>query len=466
MWMVREMSKRMYRGAWLQTLAGIVLFVTGVVWTLIRFANMDLTISDNQIRLKLSPAVEEMEQGIFQESEYPALVFSREGNVIYRDGVFARQVKDVVNPNEYLQNGKSLQKLYPDSYQLHYVLMKDGEVSGFAVFLVPMKELEEKSGEKIWWVLTPVLAGSLTMAILLLLRTLHFTRKILRPLNEICLSTSEIIKGNYDREVVRTYAGKVRADEIGELTYSFELMRDELKEKQVREEALKKSQQELISCISHDLKTPLSTIKAYTEGLRDRIALSEEMQAEFVEIILRKTDLIIEMTQELLEYSNAQLNQMEMEEKEVYFADFFLPLMEEIKIYVNRNRTEFVYDKNVPNALLRIDVKRFTQVMYNLVENSLKYMGDEIRRLQVETEIQGEYLAVSITDSGPGVDSDDMAYVFERFYRAEKSRSSSIPGSGLGLSICKYIMEKQGGTISCQNSPQGGFCVILRIRLL
>ena len=234
MWMVREMSRRMYRGTWFQTLAGVVLFATGAIWTLIRFANMDLTISDNQIRLKLSHTVEEMEQGIFQESEYPALVFSKEGNVIYRDGVFTKQVKDVVNPNEYLQNGESLLKLYPDSYQLHYVLMTDGEVSGFAVFLVPMKELEEKSGQKIWWVLTPVLAGSLAMVILLLLRTLHFTRKILHPLNEICLSTSEIIKGNYDREVVRTYAVKVRADEIGELTYSFELMRDELKEKQVR----------------------------------------------------------------------------------------------------------------------------------------------------------------------------------------------------------------------------------------
>jgi signal transduction histidine kinase len=233
-------------------------------------------------------------------------------------------------------------------------------------------------------------------------------------------------------------------------------MRDELKSKQIMEEALKRSQKELISCISHDLKTPISTIKAYSEGLRDHIAKNPDQQQEFIGVIINKTDLLIDMINDLLTYSNAQLRQLEINRQELYFLDYFIPLMSEVKIYVEQNGFEFLYTAPGNNLIVTIDPKRITEVIYNLVENSMKYMDEKHGRISIEAELEDKYVLIKVIDNGPGISADDIPYVFDKFYRAEKSRSSSIPGSGLGLSICKYIVNEHGGEVYCKSSNQNG----------
>ena len=233
-------------------------------------------------------------------------------------------------------------------------------------------------------------------------------------------------------------------------------MRDELKSKQIKEEMLKKSQQELISCISHDLKTPISTIKAYSEGLRDNIAKNPEQEADFVKIIINKTDLLISMISELLEYSNAQLNQLDINREEIYFLDYFNSLMNEIKVVAQQNCIEFSFEQNMSDMIVNIDRRRITEVMYNLVENSIKYRGNKKGKITVIVEHQDKYVLVRVKDNGIGISPDDIPYVFDKFYRAEKSRSTSIPGSGLGLSICKYIINAHNGEIYCKSGNNNG----------
>ncbi len=278
----------------------------------------------------------------------------------------------------------------------------------------------------------------------------------MEPLREVCSSAKGIIAGNYDLEVVRTYERIIGDNEVADLTFSFELMRDELKEKQIREEKLKKSQQELISCISHDLKTPISTIKAYSEGIRDGIAGTTEKKEEYVRIIIDKTNLLAGMISELLEYSNIQLKQLDINRQEVYFLGYFNSVMKELEIFVKQNKIDFHYESKIADMLVLIDCKRISEVLYNLVENSMKYIGDKHGKIVIEAQRSGQYVLIKVIDNGIGISSDDIPYVFDKFYRAEKSRSSSIPGSGLGLSICKYIVNEHGGEIYCKSRHNQG----------
>jgi signal transduction histidine kinase len=106
--------------------------------------------------------------------------------------------------------------------------------------------------------------------------------------------------------------------------------------------------------------------------------------------------------------------------------------------------------------LVSIDPKRITEVMYNLVDNSIKYMDKDGGRITIETEREDKAALIKVKDNGAGISADDIPYVFDKFYRAEKSRSTSIPGSGLGLSICKYIINEHGGEIYCRSNHKQG----------
>ena len=435
----------------------VVLFIS-ISYTIFNFLNTDFnTVYDNDIRVLVSSMRNEIEKGIYSKEKYDYIVAGLDGKVLYNNSFYEAKKGDFINLQEMIQTDKSFNKNYKGMLKRTFILRKNGSASGFAVFFIPQKEvLKYTSLDKVKIVFFPMLLGITISICISFLRAWYLNSRILKPIREITFSAKGIIAGNYDLEVVRTFEREIGENEIGDLTYSFELMRDELKEKQIREEALKKSQQELISCISHDLKTPISTIKAYSEGLRDGIAKTEDSKESFVNVIIAKTDLLISMINELLEYSNAELNKLDINLKEVYFLDYFKNVMKELSIYVKQKEISFSYDIETPNMIVTIDKKRITEVLYNLVENSMKYIGDKKGYIKVYARRQGQFILIKVVDNGIGIDSDDIPYVFDKFYRAEKSRSSSIPGSGLGLSICKFIIEEHGGEIYCKSSLNGG----------
>lgn len=434
----------------------VVLFVSTIL-TIKNFFSMDFMIYDNDIRMLVSKQRNEIESEIYNQGKYPYIAFGLDGEVLYNNADFGVKKGEFVNVQEMLQSDKSFSLYNNGKIKESFVLEKGGKTVGFVVFLVPEKEVvKDSSYSRGWKVFYPMGIGVLISVCVLLVRTIYFNRHVLKPIEEISSSAKAIIAGNYDLEVVRTYEQVIGENEVGNLTFSFELMRDELKEKQVREEKLKKSQQELISCISHDLKTPISTIKAYSEGLRDGIARTPEAEENFVRIIIEKTDLLIEMISELLQYSNTQLKQLDINRQEVYFLEYFIPVMKELGMFVKQNDMDFSYEIKTEDMLVTIDKKRITEVLYNLVENSMKYMGELRGSIIVEAERQESSILIKVKDNGIGISSDDIPYVFEKFYRAEKSRSSSIPGSGLGLSICKYIVNEHGGEIYCKSRNNRG----------
>lgn len=442
----------------------VVLFVSAAL-SINNFLCSDFNVYDNDVRMLVSKQKNKIDAGVYTEGNYPCIIFALDGKVLFNNTVFEYIKGDFVNVQEMLQTDKNFVLTYKGQLKESFVIQHQGKTNGFAVFLIPEKELIKYSAlNKVIKIFLPLFIGIIISIFILIVRSVYLNNRILKPLNEISSSAKAIIAGNYDLEIRRTYENDIGENEVGDLTFSFELMRDELKEKQIREEALKKSQQELISSISHDLKTPISTIKAYSEGLRDGIAKNPQAQKDYVKIIISKTDLLISMINELLEYSNTQLKQLDINRSEVYFLEYFIPVMKEIKIYVEQNNIDFSYEIKMPNMLVNIDKKRITEVLYNLIENSLKYIGQENGCISITAERQENFVLIKVKDNGIGISADDIPYVFDKFYRAEKSRSSSIPGSGLGLSICKYIIDEHGGEIYCKSRHNEGCEIGFTIR--
>ncbi len=456
---MKQKHKMAYINVITTVLCAVVIFA-GAVWSFCLLRSVEVRYYDNQARTLLNDTMKEIEAGKTAVCQFPYIVFGTDGQVHYADEEFEVAAGDTVNVQEMLQTDEYFAAKHAGQNKRTFTLNTGSVVTGFVVFLLPEDILMEGTiKEQISKDLIPAGAAVVIVILLQMAMSLLYNRRVFRPLREISTSANHIIAGNYDYEVLRVSGKTVRDDEMGDLVYSFELMRDELKEKQLKEEQLKKSQQELISCISHDLKTPISTIKAYGEGLRDGIAQTEETRREYEEIIINKTNTLNQMISELLEYSNAQLNQLEIVPKEIYFLSYFEEVARELQGYAKQRGVVLTYQTDLTDMIVTIDCRRVTEVLYNLIENSIKYIGEQAGKIKLIAVAEDQRVLIRVIDNGIGINADDIPYVFDKFYRAEKSRTSSIPGSGLGLSICKYIIETLGGTIYCKSS-QGQGCEI------
>lgn len=336
-------------------------------------------------------------------------------------------------------------------------LLDESNQKVFLTFLFDLEEYNKQRKENIVKnCLSPIIISVIMVSVLLCINIYSIRRNLFNPIKKISMLSRNICNGDYSQDYLQVNEIHNEADEVTDLVSSFELMRDELKAKHESAERLKQSEKELISCMSHDLQTPLSTIKAYTEAIRDNVAQNEEEKQKYLEVILKKTNTMINMIRDLLTYSNSQLGQLPMEFSDIMLKDYFLPLLEELKNYAKQKEVELVYLLDDNNILMHIDPKRMTQVFYNLVENSMKYMDKAQKRIDISVKLAGRCVHVKVQDNGIGIASEEILYIFDKFYRAEKSRTSSVPGSGLGLSICKYIMEQHGGEIWCESKQDVG----------
>lgn len=422
------------------------------------YLHTDFSFTNNEIREELNAERYEIEHENYSKGKYPYLVIDLTGKVLHADSEWNLKSGDYVNVEEMIQQDKSFLKEYKAQGKSSLVLNdEDGVCKGFVIYLLPKTLMEgQVYTTDLWRCFLPLGIGILISCIILIAQTINTNKKILRPLEQISTSAQAIIAGNYDLEVQRVYEEELRANEVGRLTYSFELMRDELKAKQLSEQSLRKAQQELMSCISHDLRTPISTIQAYSEGLRDGVIMDGMKEKDYFEIILQKTNLLEKMISDLLTYSNTQLNKMEIERKEIYFKEYMLEIARELRIFVTQRGVAFSSEIMQEDMIVKMDERRITEVLYNLIENSLKYMQEEGGEIKLVARIEAGVASIHVIDNGIGIGVADIPYVFDKFYRAEKSRSSNIPGSGLGLSICKYIINQHNGEIYCRSRKSQG----------
>lgn len=268
-------------------------------------------------------------------------------------------------------------------------------------------------------------------------------RSIITPISTLKIATQNIKNGNLDFEV------EVHGDdEIGELCQDFEEMRIRLKAN--AEEKIKYDIQskELISNISHDLKTPITAIKGYVEGLIDGVADTPEKRGKYLQTIYNKANDMDRLINELTFYSKIDTNKIPYIFERIRVADFFSDCAEEISMEADGERFEFHYQNYVESQVMIIaDAEQLKRVINNIIGNSKKYMDKSKAVIRMGIKDVGDFIQVEIEDNGKGIAAKDLPYIFDRFYRTDASRNSSKGGSGIGLSIVKKIIEDHGGKI-------------------
>ena len=268
-------------------------------------------------------------------------------------------------------------------------------------------------------------------------------RSIAVPLVKLKKATQNIKEGNLD--FVLDVEGK---DEFSELCQDFEEMRRRLKESTEEKSLIEKENRELISNISHDLKTPITAVKGYVEGIMDGVADTPEKMDRYVRTIYNKTNEMDHLINELTFYSKIDNNRIPYTFSKLNVEDYFEDCSEEVGLELETRGIELVYANYVEKDVMVIaDGEQIRRVIHNIISNAIKYMDKPKGIIQIRIKDVGDFIQIEIEDNGKGIGPKDLPYIFDRFYRTDVSRNSSKGGSGIGLSIVKKILEDHGGKV-------------------
>ncbi len=340
--------------------------------------------------------------------------------------------------------------------KLSYTLT-DGSV-GSAFIITDISELVENSKKGlvtlIFCVILIMLATAGGLAIWLY-------RSILLPLNSLRASTKRMKSGDLDTPVKVT-----GNDEIGELASDFDDMRRHIKELLAENRRHEIDTKDLIVNISHDLKTPLTAIKGYSEGLLEGVANTPEKREKYVRTIFTKAGEMTTLVDELSTFAKIDTNSIPYHFKSINIFEYFEDGISDIKTDLELQNIElafFPYADKTTDVIA--DPEQLTRVVNNIISNSVKYRNPaKVGLICIRLMDAEDFIRVEIEDNGKGIDRKSLPYIFERFYRADASRNSKTGGSGLGLAICKKIIEDGGGRIWAESTEGTGTTVIFMLR--
>ena len=285
-------------------------------------------------------------------------------------------------------------------------------------------------------------------------------RGVMTPLTQLKEATKNIKEGNLTLQLKKT-----GVDEIGDLCDDFEEMRKRLKESAEEKVAFDKENKELISNISHDLKTPITAVKGYVEGIMDGVADTPEKMDRYIRTIYNKANEMDRLINELTFYSKIDTNRIPYTFNKIHISDYFEDCVDELSVELESSGVSLTYFNYLEeDAVVIADAEQLKRVINNIVSNSLKYMDKPKGVINIRLRDVGDFIQIEIEDNGKGIAQKDLANIFERFYRTDASRNSSKGGSGIGLSIVKKIMEDHGGQVWATSKEGTGTTMYLALR--
>ena len=285
-------------------------------------------------------------------------------------------------------------------------------------------------------------------------------RGVMQPLGKMQLAAKNIKEGNLDFELTPT-----SDDELGQLCRDLEDMRKRLKDNVEEKIKYDKENKELISNISHDLKTPVTTIKGYAEGIMDGVADTPEKMERYIRTIYNKATEMNTLINELTLYTKIDTNRIPYNFNTLSVNAYFDDCAEDLAVEMESRNVEFGYFNYVADDVKIIaDAEQIKRVVHNIVNNSLKYMDKPKGKINLRVKDVGDFVQVELEDNGKGIAAKDLPNIFDRFYRTDASRNSSKGGSGIGLSIVKKIIEDHGGKIWATSREETGTTMYFVIR--
>ncbi|MDQ6419159.1 HAMP domain-containing sensor histidine kinase [Paenibacillus sp. LHD-117] len=326
-----------------------------------------------------------------------------------------------------------------------------------------------------WHPLTMILS-LLSILLTSLLLTYFVSRSIIKPLQSLRTAALQIKEGDLSQPMAlqKKYCKPKlgRSNEVVQLGAAFEEMRVRLKHSIDQSLQYEENRKLLLSHISHDLKTPISAIKGYVEGIMDGIANTDEKRDRYMGTIYRKASEMDHLIDELFLFSKLDLQKVAYDFKVVDIVRYVDDYMEEQRFDLEKSGIKLVVKNEEEAAGIQVaaDPDKLNRVFANILSNGIKYMNQEPEqsdnRITVTVSGVGGDAIICFEDTGPGIDEADLPHIFDGFYRAEQSRNSETGGSGLGLAIVKQIVEGHGGSVWAENAQEGGARFCLRLQAI
>lgn len=285
--------------------------------------------------------------------------------------------------------------------------------------------------------------------VLIIFGYLYFA--VLRPFDRLKAFAVNISRGDFD--VPLDYD---RTNYFGEFTWAFDSMRREITKARACEREAVENNKTVIATLSHDIKTPIASIRAYSEGLGANMDTSPEKRQRYVSVIMRKCDEVSKLTDDLFLHTLSNLDMLKTAPEQFELCGF----MSEILADISAERNDILFQNSGLSVLVNADKNRLSQITENLINNSRKYAKTDI---EISITRENDYVLLIFRDSGGGIPDGDMPFIFDKFYRGKNCGNEQ--GSGLGLYIVKYLAEKMDAEISLCNR-EGGLEAIIKFSII
>ena len=264
---------------------------------------------------------------------------------------------------------------------------------------------------------------------------------ILRPFEKMKAYAAEIAKGNFD--IPLDYD---RSDYFGAFTWAFDSMRKEIIRSRACEREAIENNKTIIATLSHDIKTPVASIRAYAEGLEANLDVSPERRARYLSVMMKKCDEVSALTDDLLLHSLSDMDRLYIKADDIDI----IGLIEQTAAEISGEKGDVVFQKPDFSAIVHADKKRIIQLTENLINNARKYAHTDTEIFFTQTD---GMIEIHFCDTGEGIPDEDMPFITGKFYRGRNCGDEN--GSGLGLYIVKYIAEQSGGSLTLMNREKG-----------
>lgn len=264
---------------------------------------------------------------------------------------------------------------------------------------------------------------------------------LLRPFDKLKHFAEKIAQGDFNLPL-----NYERSNYFGQFTWAFDSMRREITKARACEREAIENNKTVIATLSHDIKTPIASIRAYAEGLEANLCGTTEKREKYLRILMRKCDEVSKLTNDLFLHSLSDLDKLKISSEEFELCGFLETVVSEIAA----EQQDICL--NIPNMEVMVfaDKNRLVQITENLINNARKYAKS---RIDITLSCDNACAKISFRDYGTGIPNEDMPFIFEKFYRGKNCGREQ--GSGLGLYIVKYIVEQMGGSIMLHNHPDG-----------
>lgn len=372
-------------------------------------------------------------------------VLDKDGNVVSTSSGFG-VIENKNNWTDYKnalkeESGKAFCNLHtshgePVTAMSHIIRSNDGKTIGALRYIVSTEDLQKQ----LIVMLFVTIISFLIIILLIANSGAYFVSSIVDPVTDICVTTGEIAKGNFDVRLNNDYN-----DEIGELCNSINYMAKQLA-------SIEKMKNEFISTVSHEIRTPLTAIKGWGETLNN-FSDNEELTKKGLEVIIDETNRLSSLVEQLLDFSSIQNNTICLMSEVVDVHAIIIKAIDIFEQKAQINKMNFLIE-NIDRVYVKGDSDRLINVFVNIIDNAIKYSGKE-KELKINTEIDGDKIAIRFSDNGSGISEKDLPHVKEKFYKA----NTSVRGAGIGLSVCDEIIRLHSGNLNIYSKQEVGTTV-------